>query len=42
VKVILDLAQRTQLIEDDHFCRLLVVSYGEAEKPGARLMLESL
>lgn len=41
VKVLLDLAQKSGLIEDDHLCRLLVVSYGEDDTvpPGARLTI---
>lgn len=41
VKVLLDLAQKINLIEDDHYCRLLIVSYGEAEAAplGAKLIL---
>src|SRR5690242_1389792 len=34
VKVLLDLAQKANLIENDNLCRLLIVSYGEGE-PGA-------
>jgi len=41
VKVLLDLAEKTGLIENDRFCRLLIVSYGE-DDPGARLMLASM
>lgn len=43
IKVILDIAQKTGLIENDHFCRLLVVSYGEGEPKGmARLTLSPM
>src|SRR5512147_2723677 len=38
VKVLLDLAQKVSLIDDDCLCRLLVVSYGEGES-GAKLTL---
>jgi Holliday junction resolvase RusA-like endonuclease len=39
-KVLLDLAQKLGLVENDHLCRLLVAFYGpEGGKPGARLTL---
>jgi|KBSMisStandDraft_5_1062788.scaffolds.fasta_scaffold65100_1 crossover junction endodeoxyribonuclease RusA len=43
VKVLLDLAQRVGLVEDDCLCRLLVVSYGgkDAAPLGARLTISS-
>lgn len=41
VKVLLDLAERMQLIENDNLCRLLVVVYGEGDI-GAKLTLASM
>ena len=44
VKVLLDLAQKTNLIEDDYLCRLLIVSYGEADAAplGTKLILNPM
>lgn len=43
VKALLDLAEKTGLIENDHLCRLLVVSYGEDKPMGmARLTLSPM
>lgn len=43
IKVLLDLAESTGLIENDHLCRLLVVSYGEVKPKGmARLTLSPM
>lgn len=43
VKVLLDLAERSGLIENDNLCRLLVVSYGENKEFGmARLTLSPM
>ena len=41
VKGILDLAQKYELIENDHLCRLLVVSYGKIDAtPSAVITLK--
>lgn len=43
VKVLLDLAEKTGLIENDNLCRLLIVSYGEGKPMGmARLTLSPM
>lgn len=42
IKAILDLAQAHELIEDDHLCRFLVVTYGpDGADAGACLTLKS-
>ena len=43
IKVLLDAAQKNDLIENDYLCRLLVVSYGQEQAtPSALLTLKSM